>query len=137
VTLKATSDGRAVDSIERSACLAQLGDGRMGRLAVSIGAVPAGFPVNDAMLDGHAVFETAGATCLQATTSNPLCHEGWSVLVVGTADEITDDARRARAHELLLRPHLPTSAKLVMAMSPELGSRRRVALMPEGLGRTG
>jgi hypothetical protein len=58
------------------------------------------------MLAGHVVFETAGATNLHAAASNPLCHEGWSVLVVGTAEEITDDARRARADELLLRAAL-------------------------------
>ncbi len=148
MTRQETSDGHAVDSIEQSACLALLGEGGIGRVAVSIGAVPAVFPVNYAMLDGHVVFRTAGATSLHAAASNavvafevddldPLGHEAWSVLVVGTADEITDDARRARADELLVRPHSPTSAEHVMEICPELVSGRRVVLTPEGLERTG
>ncbi len=143
-----TYDDRAEASIEHSVCLALLEDAKIGRVAVSIGAVPAVFPVHYAMLEGHVVFRTAEATGLHSAARNAvvafevddvdaLWHRGWSVLVVGTADEITDGARRARAEELLLPPHLPTSQEHVMAICPELVSGRRVARTAAGLGGTG
>jgi nitroimidazol reductase NimA-like FMN-containing flavoprotein (pyridoxamine 5'-phosphate oxidase superfamily) len=136
-----TSDGPAEASIERSACLALLGDGGIGRVAVSIGAVPAVFPVSYAMLEGHVVFRTAGATSFHGAAQDavvafevdeldPVWHQGWTVLVVGTAGVITDDARRARAEELLLGPRPATTAEHVMAIRPELVSGRRVVLTP-------
>ncbi|HVA03231.1 MAG TPA: pyridoxamine 5'-phosphate oxidase family protein [Acidimicrobiales bacterium] len=143
-----TSDDRAEASIEHAACLALLGDGGIGRVAVSIGAVPAVFPVNFAMLDGHVVFRTAEATGLpsavrdavvafEADDFDPLSQRGWSVLVVGAADEIADGARRARAEELLLRPPVPRSEEHMMAIFPELVSGQRVPGTPPGLDRTG
>ena len=58
------SDDADVAHIDPHACLALLGAGGIGRVAVSIGAVPAVFPVNYAMLDGEVVFRTGGGTRL-------------------------------------------------------------------------
>jgi nitroimidazol reductase NimA-like FMN-containing flavoprotein (pyridoxamine 5'-phosphate oxidase superfamily) len=133
--------GPATDDIGRSACLALLGAEGIGRVAVSIGAVPAVFPVHYAMLDGEIVFRTAGGTSLDAALRNavvafevddvdPLHHGGWSVLVVGTADEITDVDTRTRAEELAWRPRRTSADVHVMAIRPELISGRRVAVSP-------
>jgi len=132
-----------VAPIDPRACLALLGSGGIGRVAVSIGAVPAVFPVHYAVLDGEVVFRTAPGTGLHAATRNavvafevdevdPEYREGWSVLVVGMASEITDDARRARADALPLRPWAPDSPEHVMAIRPELVSGRRI--VPGDLG---
>jgi uncharacterized protein len=106
-------------------------------VAVSIGAVPAVFPVNYAMLEGEVVFRIGRGTRLHAAMRNavvafevdevdPEYREGWSVLVVGVAGEITDDARRARAEALPLRPWAPGSPEHVVAIRPELVSGRRI-----------
>lgn len=135
------SDEAGVASIAPSACLALLAVGGIGRVAVSIGAVPAVFPVHYAMLDGDVVFRTTRGTNLHGAARNAVVafevddvdasyQAGWSVLVVGTADEITDDARRARAERLPLQPRPPGSAGRVMAIRPELVSGRRILMTP-------
>jgi nitroimidazol reductase NimA-like FMN-containing flavoprotein (pyridoxamine 5'-phosphate oxidase superfamily) len=137
------TDGADVAPIDPRACLALLGTGGVGRVAVSMGAVPAVFPVHYAMLDGEVVFRTGRGTRLDAAMRNavvafevddvdPQYREGWSVLVVGIADEITDDARRARAEALPLRPLAPGSAEGVMVIRPELVSGRRIVPHPQG-----
>jgi nitroimidazol reductase NimA-like FMN-containing flavoprotein (pyridoxamine 5'-phosphate oxidase superfamily) len=134
------SEGADGAHIDPHACLALLGAGGIGRVGVSIGAVPAVFPVHYAMLDGEVVFRTAGGTMLDAAVRNavvafevddldPQYREGWSVLVVGIAGEIADDARRARAEALPLRPWDPGSTERVMVIRPELVSGRRI--MPQ------
>jgi uncharacterized protein len=136
-------DDADVARIDPGACLALLGAGGIGRVAVSIGAVPAVFPVNYAMLDGEVVFRTGRGTRLDAAMRHavvafevddvdPLYREGWSVLVVGIADEIADDARRARAEALPLRPWAPGSAERVMVIRPELVSGGRIVPHVEG-----
>jgi nitroimidazol reductase NimA-like FMN-containing flavoprotein (pyridoxamine 5'-phosphate oxidase superfamily) len=131
--------GEQVTCIERSACMALLGQAGVGRVAVSIGAVPAVFPVRYAVLDGDVVFSTTPGTNLDAALRNavvafevgeidpPGC-EGWSVLLVGTADEITDAPRRARAHELTRPSRSRPTHDRVMAIHPELISGRRAAV---------
>jgi nitroimidazol reductase NimA-like FMN-containing flavoprotein (pyridoxamine 5'-phosphate oxidase superfamily) len=131
------SEDADVAHIDPDACLALLGAGGIGRVGVSIGAVPAVFPVNYAMLDREVVFRTAAGTRLDAAVRNavvafevddldPQYREGWSVLVVGIAGEIADDARRARAEALPLRPWAPGSTERVMVIRPELVSGRRI-----------
>ncbi len=130
-----------MEGIEPSACMALLGEGGVGRVAVSIGAVPAVFPVNYAILDGEVVFRTARGTGLHAAVQHavvafevddldPLDQEGWSVLVVGTCQEITDDARRARARTLQLHPRVPDAEVHLMAIRPELISGRHIMITP-------
>jgi uncharacterized protein len=134
------SDGEAGTSMGHAACMALLGVGGVGRVAVSIGAVPAVFPVRYAMLEGEVVFRTAGGTSLDGAVRNaviafevddldPWHLGGWSVLLVGTADEITDDTMRARAEALPL-PAASGPRDHVMAIRPELISGRRSITAP-------
>jgi uncharacterized protein len=133
------AEAEPVTGIEPSACMALLGQAGIGRVAVSIAAVPAVFPVRYAVLDGDVVFSTSRGTSLDAALRNavvafevddlgPEDRAGWSVLLVGLADEITDAGRRARAHGLTrAAPSGPTSDR-VMAIHPELISGHRVVV---------
>jgi len=123
--------------LDEDECLALIGDRGVGRVAVSIGAVPAVFPVNYGLLDGTVVFRTGSGTKLDAAVHNavvafevddidPLYHEGWSVLVVGLADEIRDPALLARAEHLPVRPWAPGPREHVVAIRPEFVSGRRI-----------
>jgi len=111
----ATSGPGQLVELDRDACLRKLGDRGIGRVAVSINALPAILPVNYAMLDGDVVFRTGPGTKLDAAATgavvafeideaDPLSHTGWSVLVIGVARPITDDQLRARAAHLPLTP---------------------------------
>jgi nitroimidazol reductase NimA-like FMN-containing flavoprotein (pyridoxamine 5'-phosphate oxidase superfamily) len=101
--------------LDREECARRLASGGIGRAAVSIGGLPAVFPVNFALLEGDVVFRTGPGTKLDAATAGSVIafeidhfdgysHTGWSVLVVGAARRITDLEEQARAEHLPLTP---------------------------------
>ena len=105
---------RMVD-LDQDQCRRRLDGGGIGRAGVTVGALPAIFPVNYAMFDGDIVFRTGAGTKLDAAVSgaviafeidhiDPFSRTGWSVLVVGTARPITDPEDQARAEHLPLTP---------------------------------
>ena len=92
--------------------------GGLGRVAVSVGALPAIFPVNYATLDGDVVFLSGRGTKLTAALrgsvvafevdeADRFAHTGWSVTVVGPAHLITDPDERAMASALPLSSWAP------------------------------
>lgn len=101
--------------LDETACRRRLAANRFGRVALSVGALPVVFPVHYALLDGDPVFRTDAGTKLAAASSgNVLCleidevnaedHTGWSVLVTGRAEVLSDPETLARAADLPLRP---------------------------------
>jgi hypothetical protein len=78
-------------------CIALLGTSHLGRVGVTVGALPAIFPVNYSVADGWIYFRTADGTKLSAASArtvvafevdhaDPIAHTGWSVLVVGCSE---------------------------------------------------
>lgn len=133
-----TMDEAGLTVMDEAECLGLLAKCRVGRVAVSIGAVPAVFPVNFALLDGHIVFRTGTGTKLDAAMRNsvvafevddvdPLYHEGWSVLVVGVADELHDESMVRRALDLPLAVWAPGARDHVVCLRPEFVSGRRIS----------
>lgn len=96
-------------------CYRRLASVHLGRVALSIGALPVVFPVHYALLGEDPVFRTdAGAKlsaaasgnviCLEIDDADPEAHTGWSVMVTGTADILTDVDELAAAEHLPLQP---------------------------------
>src|SRR5690348_7800071 len=94
-------DRRGLRILSTAECLRRLGRGGVGRVAVTVKALPAIFPVNYAALDGDIVFRSASGSKLDAATDHTvvafevdqndrMSHTGWSVLVVGCAHVVTD-----------------------------------------------
>jgi len=101
--------------IDRDECETLLAAHSFGRVAVWTGDHPAIFPVLYALLDGDVVIRTAPGEKLEAAVLNhqvafeidaaePATHTGWSVNVVGPAEEIVDTATLERARALGLVP---------------------------------
>ncbi|MHB8439526.1 MAG: pyridoxamine 5'-phosphate oxidase family protein [Acidimicrobiales bacterium] len=118
-------------------CTRLLQRATIGRVAVSIGAVPAVFPVNFALDEGRIVFRTSSGTKLAAATRHavvafevddfdPAYHEGWSVLAVGMAEEIVDDLQLDRVEKLPLAAWAPGPHSHFIAITPEFTSGRRI-----------
>jgi nitroimidazol reductase NimA-like FMN-containing flavoprotein (pyridoxamine 5'-phosphate oxidase superfamily) len=131
-------DGSGIGVMDHEECMARLRRASVGRVAVTIGAVPAVFPVNFGLFDdGTVVFRTGTGTKLDAATRNaviafevdevdPLYHEGWSVLVVGVADELRDPVLLEQAHRLPLAPWAPGARDHFVCLRPEVVTGRRI-----------
>lgn len=91
-------------------CVVLLADATLGRLGVVVDGTPEIFPVNHTLdaVTGCIVFPTNARTKLQAALHWPKVsfevdgleadgRSGWSVMVVGHAEEVTDLAEQVRA----------------------------------------
>lgn len=88
-------------ALSRPECLALLADASVGRLGLSIEALPVILPVNYLLIRDSIVFRTVHGTKLDAATRHAVVafevdqyesdgSAGWSVLVRGVASETTD-----------------------------------------------
>lgn len=96
-------------------CLALLVTCQVGRIGTSIGALPVILPVNYVVFDHGVMFRTADGTKLdaaargtvvafEADSYDPTSEEGWSVLLVGAAAEITHPVMLERAKAVAIPP---------------------------------
>jgi nitroimidazol reductase NimA-like FMN-containing flavoprotein (pyridoxamine 5'-phosphate oxidase superfamily) len=143
-----TDDDRAqkrVEELPASECLGLLASVPVGRVGVTIDALPAVLPVNFVVTDGSVVFRTISGTKLDAatrgavvafevdaygTSEQPL---GWSVLVRGVAREITDPVELVAARALPLESWAwDGGADHFVRIDPTLVTGRRVVGAPDG-----
>lgn len=119
-------------------CRALLAAGTIGRLGMTVSALPVILPVNYAFVDGEVVFRTAEGTKLRAATDGAVVafevdsydtdrRTGWSVLVVGKASEVHDDLDTERLRELGLAPWANGVRSHYVRLRPELVTGRRIA----------
>jgi nitroimidazol reductase NimA-like FMN-containing flavoprotein (pyridoxamine 5'-phosphate oxidase superfamily) len=105
-------DRNGMDVLSREACFEKLGRNGIGRVGVSVGALPAILPIMYAVADGEIYFRTAPGAKLIAARQNAVVafeaddaraidHSGWSVLAVGRA-EVVSDAELERLAKLPL-----------------------------------
>ena len=119
-------------------CRDLLGRAAVGRVAVTVAALPAIFPVNFALLDDQIVFLTGEGTKLQAALERAVVAfqidhfdeataSGWSVMAIGVAEEITDAAEVRAAEAMGLRPFATGDRSHFVKIRPEFLSGRRIA----------
>ncbi len=128
--------------LDQAECINLLGFSHVGRIALSIGALPAIYPVNY-MVDGESiVFCTCtGADLSNATDKAVLAFEaghidptgrgGWSVLAVGVAGEIADPETRLKLAFAEHAPWLPSDSARLFRLPLELVSGTRFTLRDE------
>ena len=98
--------------LSREECMELLAGASLGRVGVSVQALPAILPVTMAVFDQAVVFRTipgtklafAAAGSILAVEADEYDHatgDGWSVLVRGVASELVDPVAVGRARELL------------------------------------
>lgn len=109
----------------------------VGRVAVTVAALPAIFPVNYAVLDGQIIFRTGEGTKLRAALDRTVVAfqvdhvgsslaSGWSVMAVGLAEEITDADDVKAAEALGLVPLAAGDRSHYVRIRPEFLSGRRI-----------
>ena len=136
-------DVQELNMLSPAECERLLAQTTVGRVGISIGALPVVLPVNYAMLDDDVVIRTGAGTKLDAALAgavvafevdhvDPIYHEGWSVLVQGRATEIADPADIERARALPLRPWAPGTRDRFIRIPAEVISGRRIAVAGNG-----
>ena len=130
-----------LDMLDREECLELLGAREVGRIGIIVGSQPVILPINYRLApDGQIVFRTDPGMKLDAATRSnvaleideldPATRTGWSVLVQGRAEEISEyDDRTTR--ELSALPVEPWAggekAHWVRIVASSITGRRLVA----------
>jgi nitroimidazol reductase NimA-like FMN-containing flavoprotein (pyridoxamine 5'-phosphate oxidase superfamily) len=133
-----------LELLDEAEALALLGAGGIGRVGLSMAALPVIFPVNYALLEEGIVFRTGAGSKLAAAAAGSVVafevdahgsedRSGWSVLVVGHARVVDDEDLAARADARGLEPWAAGDRPHLVCVEPEFVSGRRIARTgPEG-----
>jgi nitroimidazol reductase NimA-like FMN-containing flavoprotein (pyridoxamine 5'-phosphate oxidase superfamily) len=123
--------------LDREECYRLLDGQALGRIAIMSGTLPAIVPVNFLRDGDRILVRTVAGTKLEAALRGSVVafevdgidvtsHSGWSVMVTGAADVITDTEDLA-AVQRLPHPHwAPRAGDHVVALTTELVSGRRI-----------
>jgi nitroimidazol reductase NimA-like FMN-containing flavoprotein (pyridoxamine 5'-phosphate oxidase superfamily) len=114
-----------------------LASGEVGRIGITMGALPAIFPVNYRLIDGAIVFRTAPGSKLSAATRGAVVafevddyqladRSGWSVLAVGPAEVINDPGVASQAADAGLEPFADGPRNSIVRVTPTFVSGRRL-----------
>ena len=124
-----------LEALTKPECQALLAASNIGRVAITLGALPVILPVNFALLDDDVIFLTGGGTKLSAALTHAIVafevdhineadHTGWSVLVIGQARTIQNLEELQRARTLHLRPWAPDREHYVRVQCDRISGRR-------------
>jgi hypothetical protein len=127
-----------LETIERDDCVHLLTAHGLGRLAIVTNAQPMIVPVNYAMDGDRVVFRTDVGGKLSAAAVGQLVafeidgydrmyHEGWSVVVVGAAEQVHDDDEVTRLESLPVGPWAPGPHAHWVRIRPSAITGRRIA----------
>jgi nitroimidazol reductase NimA-like FMN-containing flavoprotein (pyridoxamine 5'-phosphate oxidase superfamily) len=120
-------------------CQALLGGSHLGRIALVEGGRPLILPVNYVLDDGAVVFRTDQGSKLDAAVRGaPVAFEvdgvnserrtGWSVLIRGRAEHVTDPTDLHRLRRLSLMPWAPGAKLNYVRVRPEEVTGRRISV---------
>ena len=117
-----------------------LGTAEVGRLATVVDNRPQLFPINFCIDGESIIFRTAeGSKLEELLLNNQVAFEadgwdnetGWSVILYGHAEVITDPEELARAEKAPLRPWVPTVKNNWVRIEPDTISGRTFEFGPE------
>jgi uncharacterized protein len=114
-----------------------LAGGEVGRVGITIGSLPAIFPVNYRLIDGAVVFRTAPGSKMSAATEGAVVafevddyqladRSGWSVLLVGRAEVVDDDEVAVKVAAARLEPLVDSPRTVIVRIAPTFVSGRRL-----------
>lgn len=130
-------DRNGLEVLSRDECLRLLAESSLGRLGLTSGALPTVLPVNFALDDDRIVVRTDRGSKLDAAARNevvafeaddfdPLWHSGWSVVVTGVAEEVTDPTEVARLKVAPVSRWAPHGGGRLIAIATDRISGRRL-----------
>jgi len=116
---------------------ALLATAEVGRVGVTIGALPAIFPVNYGIVDDCIVFRTAPGSKLSAAAAGAVVafevddydradRSGWSVLVIGPSEVVHDAELTFKVLDAAIEPWAGGIRTNIVRIRPELITGRRI-----------
>jgi nitroimidazol reductase NimA-like FMN-containing flavoprotein (pyridoxamine 5'-phosphate oxidase superfamily) len=135
------TDRNGLYVLTRDECMRLMRDATLGRVGITVDALPVILPVNFRLLGERIVFRTSPGTKLDAATRNaivafevdeiePASHSGWSVVVVGTAREVSDPDDVEELALANIPRWAPATSERVVEVSTELVTGRRIGPAP-------
>jgi nitroimidazol reductase NimA-like FMN-containing flavoprotein (pyridoxamine 5'-phosphate oxidase superfamily)/GNAT superfamily N-acetyltransferase len=135
---RAMAEETVIEELSKEECYELLAahPAHVGRIAIA-GARPLILPVNYALDGEDVVFRTIPGSRFADAVSGEFVafevdfvhaawHEGWSVLIRGKADVVTDEADRTRLTGLDLRPWAPGDRDLYVRVRADIVTGRRI-----------
>jgi len=127
-----------LELLDEAECLRLLASASIGRVGLTVGALPVILPVNYALVEGDVVFRTGEGTKLRASRQGTVmafeidaydanARTGWSVLAVGCAREVTDERQLADLRTLGIAPWADGERTRYVRLCPEMLSGRRIS----------
>jgi nitroimidazol reductase NimA-like FMN-containing flavoprotein (pyridoxamine 5'-phosphate oxidase superfamily) len=118
----------------------------VGRVGITIGALPAIFPVNYRLIDGAIVFRTSPGSKLSAAAAGAVVafevddyqaadRSGWSVLAIGRAEIVLDLDLTFSVLAARLEPYVEGFRTSIVRIEPTFLSGRRLVHTPQSAGR--
>lgn len=134
-------DRNGVQVLDREACLRLLGQATLGRIGITMRALPVILPVNFRLVGDRIVFRTGAGTKLEAATHNTIVafevdevdrveHTGWSVVVTGIAREVLDRESLEELAAANIPKWAPSDDERMVEVTLDLVSGRRIGPAP-------
>jgi nitroimidazol reductase NimA-like FMN-containing flavoprotein (pyridoxamine 5'-phosphate oxidase superfamily) len=128
---------QGLELLDEDECWALVEGTSVGRVGVTVAALPAIFPVNYTVLDGAVVFRTADGSKLHAASEGTVVvfevdhvdasdRSGWSVMVLGRAEVVSDLGFALRVLDDGLEPWADGVRARIVRITPELVTGRRI-----------
>ena len=132
---------QGLELLTEDQCRQLLAGGQVGRVGVTMGALPAIFPVNYLVVDGAIVFRTTPGTKLSAAMEGAVVafevddyqltdRSGWSVLAVGRAEVVANPAPGFIGGLARLESFVDGTRTAVVKIDPMFLSGRRLVHAP-------
>jgi nitroimidazol reductase NimA-like FMN-containing flavoprotein (pyridoxamine 5'-phosphate oxidase superfamily) len=136
-----TFDRNGLEVLQQEECLRLLATQSLGRLGITMEALPVILPVNFRLVGDRIVFRTRTGTKLEAATRNavvafevddmePISHTGWSVLVTGVTRRVEDPADLAALAAAGIPRWAPSGGEHVVEVPLTRVSGRRIGIVP-------
>jgi nitroimidazol reductase NimA-like FMN-containing flavoprotein (pyridoxamine 5'-phosphate oxidase superfamily) len=133
-------DRNGLEVLDRADCVRLLHTVSLGRVGITVGALPTILPINFRVDGDRIVFRTGVGTKLDAATRgavvafeaddfDPMYHSGWSVVVTGVAREVNDPDDQAMHTTPRWAPG--QNERLVAVSMDEISGRRLDGFQPQ------
>lgn len=140
-------DERSLLTMSRRECVARLRSAKVGRVVFTERALPAVLPVSYGVLREDVVIATRSGSRLEAAARgavlafevdeiDPAMRTGWSVIVTGVPEVMTDPLLRAAAASVL-DPWVPGHNDVLIRIPATVMTGRQVDASPGGLAGVG